>query len=200
VACGYHQRTRKRLGTFRDRKANAVIRLGGSPVVAVAALVFGCTLFVLALVSVVRGHPLVAALAVPQGLVLIPIGVFFAGMNAANVSVAKQPTGRVNCSIVYQFFNIPFKRRRVTMTREDRLVICHDIPALAIVILLFLLCNGIIPGIIWWFLLLSKRTNLEIRKPATGQVERFSLLWGENGTNQLIDTIREVEPLTIERA
>jgi hypothetical protein len=118
----------------------------------------------------------------------------------ANVAVSKHPTGRVCCSIVYDWFTVPFKRRRVYMTRDDRLVVCHDIPPLALVFLLVLLCNGIIPGIIWWFLLLSKRTNLEIRKTASGQVERFSLLWGESGTNELIDTIREVEHLSVERA
>jgi DNA-directed RNA polymerase subunit M/transcription elongation factor TFIIS len=200
VACGYHRKKGKRLGTVRERKAKAVIRLGGSPFVAVAALVFGCTLVFLALVSVARGHPFVAVCAFLQGAALIPLGIFFAGITVANVAVSKQASGRVYCSIVYELFTVPIKRRRVTMTAADRLVVCHDIPALALVFLLVLLCNGIIPGIIWWILLLSKRTNLEIRKTATGRVERFSLLWGECGTQELINTIREVEYLPIERA
>jgi ssDNA-binding Zn-finger/Zn-ribbon topoisomerase 1 len=199
VACGYHRQKGKRLGTVRVRKAEAAIRLGMNPVGAAVALMFGSFMLLLAAVSLVMWRPLPAIAFFLMGVPLIPLGVLFAGIIVANVTVSKEPSGRICCAIVYGLFTYPFKERRVFLTKEDRLVICHDVPAIALVFVLALLCTGIVPGILWLMILLSKRTNLEIRKTATDQVEHFSLLWGERGTQELIDVIREVEHLSIDR-
>jgi hypothetical protein len=159
----------------------------------------GCSLVLLAMLSAAGGHPFVAAAILLPGVLLIPLGVFFAFANAAEVTVSKERSGRICCLIAYQVFHTPYKRRRVYLRADDRLVVCHDTPIYALVILIAFLCLGVLPGVFWWIFLLSKRTNLEIRK-ATGKVERFSFFWGESGTQDLIDTIRQVEHLPIERA
>jgi hypothetical protein len=64
---------------------------------------------------------------------------------------------------------------------------------------LFLLLIGIIPGVIWWRVLLAERTFLQVRNTITDDVQSFPLFWSEKELRYVIDTIREVEHVPIER-
>jgi hypothetical protein len=199
VACGFDLRVGKRLTTVREQKARATIPLGLGSVVAWSGYLLGGLLVFAALIAVVVQSPLWAFVLFLLGVGLAAGGFFLGQKAVAKVTVSRQAKGEILCSIVYQLFQYPVHRRRIYLTPNDRLVLCHEIPVAALVFFLGLLCLGIIPGLLWWYLLLGKRTSLQIRDIATGEVEHVSILWGDEGIRDLINTIWEVEHLTVER-
>jgi hypothetical protein len=62
-----------------------------------------------------------------------------------------------------------------------------------------MVCVCLVPAIVWWFFLLRARTFLHIENMDGIKIASLSVFWDENAIVQLVDTIREVDYVPLER-
>jgi hypothetical protein len=199
VSCGFNRKTGKKLSTVRVRQAKAVIQMSAAKAVALSFYGLG-GLFAFPFLHVILAGELLSALVIlPLGTGFILFAYFFDRTTVAKVTVSSTRKGKVTCNVVYESFHIPYRQRKFHLSPDDRLVLCHEVRTQAIIITVVLLCLGFFPGVIWWLVILRKCTFLEIRCAEKGRVIQFSTHWGEDALRHLIDAIREVEYLPIER-
>jgi hypothetical protein len=200
VGCGYdHRIGRKRSTTRSERKSQAVIPLRGGRELALIGGGFGGLLLLIVTSILASRYPLTAVAFFFLATVALAAPCVLVFLANARVSVSPKGDGRALCTAVYQIVQLPFHQRQLVLSPHHRLVWCHETPPEAIAFLLVLVALGLIPGIVWWILILSKRSFLRVEDTVSGKTQRFSILWGEQSLRELIDTIQEVIDLQVDR-
>jgi hypothetical protein len=201
LSCGFdHRLGRQRAQVRSKKKSQADIPLRGARQLALIGVPFGGLVLLILTLIFAKIHPILGTMVFLLGATLIVFLAVLAFVITAKVLVCQEGEDDSRCSIHYQVLGMPVHRRRFPLSRYHRLVWFHETPAEAVFVMLALVCVGIIPGILWWVLILSKRSFLRVEDTVTGHVQRFSVLWGESSLRELIDTIQEVQLLPLDRA
>lgn len=201
VQCGYHLekgKTPSPVSAGEETAATANIKLAGTKAVGFIAIFFGGSMLLIALL-LLFGQSWFAIVPFLFGAGSLVIGVLFLITAVTKVRISKREGEDVLCTFTYQALSVPYYQGHIYLTKGDEFVLRNETPVYGLVILLILICSGVVPGILWWYILLRKHTLLRVENPQSAKVQPFAIFWDEDAVTHLVDLIRDVEYVPLER-